>query len=133
MIAKDAMDIALKYADLFTKLAQFFVAISVAIGGWLISSDAIHKTEAFSTSKVAWVVLYTGASLVFWIGLTQCAQRANASYRIAKSFAESEGYPSEDFSIVAKEIHLGFIKYTIPVAVLFIDLLILASGSVFFN
>ena len=127
MSTKDTVDIALKYAELYTKIGQLFILVNVAIGGWLISSGDIFRTAQFSEGRIAWVVLYTGVLAVLWIGLTVVVQRLNACFKLARNIAEAEGLSSNEIDIIAGDIYPWITMYVFPVMVVIIDIAILLT------
>lgn len=129
MQSKDAMDLAFKHADVATKSLQFFVVASVALGGWIISSDQLRQTEPFSNPRLAWAALYLCIGTLTWFVHAQIMRRLDACFRLAYRLADDELQQDPDFSKIASMpprigTHLG-----LPTLIVIVLVLILGFGD----
>lgn len=125
MLAKEAIDIAIKWADIYVKIAQFFIIVSTAIAGWFVTLDIMGTTDALDIRRISWVLLYTIASFMFWIGLVVVIIRINASFSLARKLAKAERIDYEEFAKLAASVTPRLTMYLIPVVVVGIDIFML--------
>ena len=133
MSTKDAIDIALKYGDVYTKIANFFILISLGIAGWVVSTEITTKTPILDFQRVAWALLYLGSSFMLWLGLINVSNRARASLGLARKMAADEGLPSNEIAVIAGDGHPWITRYLMPAAVLLIVLVMLFRTSAGFG
>lgn len=129
MQSKDALDLAFKHADVGTKSLQFFVVASVALGGWIISSDQLRQTEPFSSPRLAWAALCLCIGTLTWFIHAQIMRRLDACFRLAQRLADDELNQDPDFSRITKVpprigSHLG-----LPTLIVIVEILILGFGD----
>lgn len=116
---RDTADLALRHADVATKIVQFFLAGSVAIGGWVFSSEELRQSDLFGTSRFGWAILYTLMSAPLWLALLDLQRRINACYAHARRLVP-EG--SEE---LARPFEPRLVRFGLPIFVVAVDLLIL--------
>ncbi len=118
---RDPVDLALRHADVATKLVQFFAVASVAVGGWVIASEGLRDLPAFSGPRATWALLYTLMSAPIWLALLDLQRRINACYALARrTLPDAAGDLARDFD--TRLVAAGF-----PLFVVVIDLVILLS------
>lgn len=117
---RDSVDLALRHAEVATKLVQFFLLASIAVGGWMVASDDLRAADRFSTNRIVFAVIYTMLAVPIWFALLDLQKRINACYAAArKSVPEVSRALANDFR--TQLVTIGF-----PVFVIVIDLIILA-------
>ena len=129
MQSKDAVDLAFKHADVATKSLQFFVVASIALGGWIISSDQLRQTEPFSYPRIAWAALYFCIGTLTWFIHANIMKRLDACFRLAHRLADDELQQDPDFARITKVpprvgTHLG-----LPILIVIVEILILGFGD----
>lgn len=117
---KAAVDMALRHAEVATKLVQFFLLASIAVGGWLVSSPDMRDSARFSSDRIAWATLYTLLSVAIWFALMDLQRRINACYRRARSTVPEEA------SDLVREFNPLLVRFGFPLFVVAIDIIILA-------
>ena len=126
MKPSEAIDIALKHADLGLKMLQFFLIASVAIGGWIVSSTDLLRTAAFSEDRFAWAAMFFFVGAVTWAALISVYARINACYALARTLAANE--PEEvrrDIERICRTVKPRIIHFGLPVFVLMVVALLL--------
>ncbi|MFD3190299.1 hypothetical protein ACFMPD_08490 [Sedimentitalea sp. HM32M-2] len=117
---RDAVDMALRHAEVATKLVQFFLLASIAVGGWMVASDDLRAAERFSTNRIVFAVIYTMLAMPVWFALLDLQKRINACYAAAR---QSVPAVSRD---LANDFRPQLVTIGFPVFVIVIDLIILA-------
>jgi hypothetical protein len=116
---RDSVDLALKHADVATKLVQFFVLASVAVGGWVVASDEMRQSQILGTSRLVWALLYTLLSAPIWLALLDLQRRINACYAHARLTLPGEARD------LARDFQPRLVAVGFPLFVAVIDLIIL--------
>lgn len=117
---KEAVDLALRHVDVATRLVQFFVVASVAVGGWVVTSEDLRLSAQFGPDRIVWALLYTLLSLPIWLALLDLQARINACYGHARRFLDGQA------QVLVRDFEPRLVRYGFPVFVLFVDLIILA-------
>ena len=116
---QDGLNLALKHADICTKIIQFFVAASVAVGGWVVSSDELRAAPPFDGARVVWAALYTLLSAPLWLALLDLQRRINAIYAHLRATGPAS------LADAARPFDRRLVAFGFPLFVLAIDLIIL--------
>jgi len=122
---KNAIDIAIKYGDLATKLLQFFVAASLGIGGWLIASPYLRDTPRFSESRMVWVAMYSMIGFFSWILAVNLHRRMNACLGLARGVSQSDESATSFVDTFASAVPMWPVMIFLPALILFVDCAIL--------
>lgn len=129
LLSKDAVDLAFKHADVATKSLQFFVVASVAVGGWIISSDQLRQTEPFSNPRLAWAALYLCIGTLTWFVHCNIMKRLDACFKLANELAEEELRKNADFAQITKVPPRIGTNLGLPILILLVVMLILGFGD----
>jgi hypothetical protein len=129
MQSKDAVDLAFKHADVATKSLQFFVVASIALGGWIISSDELRQTEPFSNPRLAWAALYLCIGALTWFVHANIMKRLDACFRLAHKLADDDLKKDSDFSKITKTPPRIGTNLGLPILVVIVEILILGFGD----
>jgi hypothetical protein len=116
---QEPVELAIKHADLATKIVQFFVLASVAVGGWVISSEELRVLPPFAGPRVIWAALYTLMAMPLWFALVDLQIRINALYRHVLPDLPDQ------LRGVARPFEPRLVNYGFPLFVLAVDLIIL--------
>lgn len=116
---KEGLELALKHADICTKIVQFFVAASVAVGGWVVSSEELRATPPMDGARVVWAVLYTMLAAPLWLALLDLQRRINAIYTHLRAVLPAT------LADAARPFDRRLVAFGFPLFVLMIDLFIL--------
>lgn len=127
--SKDAVDLAFKHADVATKSLQFFVVASVAVGGWIISSDQLRQTEPFSNPRLAWAALYLCIGTLTWFVHSNIMKRLDACFELANKLAEDELRQDAAFAQITKVPPRIGTNLGLPILILLVVMLILGFGD----
>ena len=124
---KEGLEIALKHADVCTKIVQFFVAASVAVGGWVVSSDDLAAAPPLDGSRVVWAVLYTMLAAPLWLALLDLQRRINAIYAHLSTLVPAS------MADATRPFDRRLVAFGFPLFVLMIDLFILLMHESLFR
>ncbi|RYH09589.1 hypothetical protein [Tropicimonas sp. IMCC6043] len=111
----------MKHADVATKLVQFFVLASVAVGGWVVASEDLRAMPAFSSPRLVWAILYTLMAAPIWLALLDLQRRINACYALAR---QTMPVVADD---LARDFDVRLVAFGFPLFVVTIDLIILLA------
>jgi len=68
MNSSDFLNLSMKMMDISTKWLQFFILGTVAILGWIFTSDVISSTPSYSMKRLSLCFLFLGFGITTWIG-----------------------------------------------------------------
>jgi hypothetical protein len=124
---KDGLELALKHADICTKIVQFFVAASVAVGGWVVSSEDLSAAPPLDGARVVWAILYTMLATPLWLALLDLQRRINAIYAHLRALVPAS------MADAARPFDRRLVAFGFPLFVLMIDLFILLMHESLFR
>lgn len=86
MTSKEAYDIALKIAEVYSKNLQFFVAICTLFGGWIV----VNGLSDSSAERALLFFAFVGPTVALLIGQVQLVRRADAAIKLSRRLLVGE-------------------------------------------
>ena len=87
---KDAVDTALRLVDLAMKAVQFFVVISVAFGGWVLSTADLSVSAPWSGQRILLAAIYGSSAGGLILGILVLLKKTEIALKLATSFVEDD-------------------------------------------
>jgi len=117
------IELALKHADVATKIVQFFVLASVAVGGWVVSSEELRALPPLANQRIVWAILYSLMAAPLWLALMDLQRRINAIY------AHIDPTLPEHLRGATRPFDPRLVTFGFPLFVIAVDLIILFMST----
>ncbi|MEP4039064.1 hypothetical protein [Pseudophaeobacter sp.] len=119
------LDTSISLTNITLKTIQFFIVVSAAIGGWMISMEPLVETAPLSIERWAWAALYVCVAGPCWLAIVICGFRTNAALEATRiSFSEPlKG--GDAMEKLTSPLRMELISFGLPLFVLLVVFLIL--------